>query len=276
MGRRKRFLNSLLAMGLSLSLLLINATAIVGAAPKDQTDILLASVKLSTRTIPVEIKGNGQEFNIDLTNEKDATRIMGVYVRVSRDCNLIVDGATKTISIKGSTTTYLNMPVDFVSGYDDKQGIPISKLRSLSNNMVIKAQLVGATKKVDKIVVNVRFGKAVAAIVIPTEKTPGGAAIIPTTKTPVISLKTLALSGKIPTLSVGTSYKLSKLTLKGKDKMGRAVNLSGQKVVWKLSSGKKIATITSSVLDANIVGTQKIAAEINGVSSNYISFKIVK
>lgn len=87
-------------------------------------------------------------------------------------------------------------------------------------------------------------------------------------------LRTLVISGAIPTMYVGASYDLSRLALTGYDQYGDYYYIAGQSVLWSITSGWNAVGISNNVLRTYAVGTGGITATINGVVSNQISVTI--
>lgn len=88
------------------------------------------------------------------------------------------------------------------------------------------------------------------------------------------NLINLTISGSIPTLSIGDSFDLSKLTLTGQDLYGNTITISGPSVTWLITSGNNAAIISGNNFKALASGSGTLTASIYGIRSNQISFTV--
>lgn len=88
------------------------------------------------------------------------------------------------------------------------------------------------------------------------------------------ALRTVSLNGTIPSLSVGDSFDLSRLSPVAYDQNGSFYNIAGQQITWAVSSGSNIATVSGSTLRVTGTGTGSIIAYILGVPSNQVGFTV--
>ncbi len=92
-------------------------------------------------------------------------------------------------------------------------------------------------------------------------------------------LNTLAITDTIPELIIKEykkdGYDLSSLTVSGFDQYGNPFDIDSETVTWNLESGSEYATLSSSILIPEAVGTGSVTAAAAGVSSDEVSFTIV-
>jgi hypothetical protein len=92
------------------------------------------------------------------------------------------------------------------------------------------------------------------------------------------SLKTIVLTGTIPTLYVGEprkdTYDTGNLTITAKDQYNEDFDISGKSVAWKIISGGKFAEVNSGIIKGIKEGECILAAEFDGITSSPISFSV--